>query len=128
VSIQIAYSDQKKQAGIAPGPIPIRRGVHPTVAPSSFHILTAIAAVILNSNHRSLGVTDQLFLVEKLQRAIPFRVNGISKAAVNCWEHGHDRAALMIVWLHINLFADGKFRHQELPCGESAMSNARAFP
>jgi hypothetical protein len=108
-------SDQKNQA---PRQIPrpdshTARGVHPTVLPSWFHIVTTIAGVKLNSGYRSLAVTDQLFLVEKLQRAISFRVNGISKAAVNRWEHGHDRAALMIVGCIINLLADGKFRHRE---------------
>jgi hypothetical protein len=113
--VAISYSWTNNQAGIAPSPIPIRRVVY--IRPCCHHGLYRgdHRRCQLNSDHRSLGVTDQLFLVEKLQRAIPFRVNGISKAAVNCWEHGHDRAALMIVGCIINLFADGKFRHRELP-------------
>jgi hypothetical protein len=39
--------------------------------------------LLLASDHHLLAVTDQLFLVEKLQRAVPFRVDGISKATVN---------------------------------------------
>jgi hypothetical protein len=35
------------QAGIAPGPTYTARGVHPTALPSSFYIVTTIAAVKL---------------------------------------------------------------------------------
>jgi hypothetical protein len=33
---------QKNQAGIAPGPIFMGRGVHPTALPSCFHIVGAV--------------------------------------------------------------------------------------
>jgi hypothetical protein len=60
-----------------------------------------------------LDVNDQLFLGEKLEGAVPFHVNGISKIAVNCWKHGDDRAALMIVGCTIDLLANRKLRHRE---------------
>ena len=43
------------------------------------------------------GVNDKFFLGEKLQRAVPFGVDGVPKAAVNCRKHGDDRATLMVV-------------------------------
>jgi len=60
------------------------------------------------------GANDEFFLSEKLERAVPLRVNGVSKAAVNCWKHGDDRAALMVVGCIIDLLADRKLRHRKL--------------
>jgi hypothetical protein len=59
-------------------------------------------------------VNDQSFLGKKLERAISFHVNGVSKVAVNCWEHSDDRAALMIVGCIIDLLANREFRHRKL--------------
>ncbi len=60
-------------------------------------------------------VNDQFFLGEKLQRAVPFGVNGVPEAAVNCRKHGDDRAHLMVVGRIIDLLANRKLRHRELP-------------
>jgi len=64
-------------------------------------------------------VNDQFFLGEKLQRAVPFGVNGVPEAAVNCRKHGDDRAHLMVVGRIIDLLANRKLRHRELPQPES---------
>jgi hypothetical protein len=61
----------------------------------------------------SLAVTyDQFFLSERLQRAVPFHVNGVSKPTVNCWKRGDDDAALVVVGCIIDLLANRKFRHR----------------
>jgi hypothetical protein len=60
-------------------------------------------------------VNDQFFLGKKLERAISFHVNGVSKVAVNCWEHCDHGAALMIVGCIIDLLANYEFRHRKLP-------------
>ena len=60
------------------------------------------------------GVNDQLFLGEKLERAIPFHVHRVSKVTVICWEHGDDSAALMVVRCFVDLLANRKLRHREL--------------
>ena len=44
-----------------------------------------------------VGVNDQIFLGEKLERTVPFHIDGVPKVAVNCWEHGNDDAVLMVV-------------------------------
>ncbi|MGZ5870692.1 MAG: hypothetical protein ACXWKP_01120 [Bradyrhizobium sp.] len=62
-------------------------------------------------------VNDQFFLNEKLERAVPFHVNGVSKIVVNCWKHGDDRATLVVVGCIIDLLANCKLRHRELPSG-----------
>ena len=41
-------------------------------------------------------MTDQFFLVEKLEGAIPLHIDSVPKVAVNCWEHGNDHAHLVI--------------------------------
>src|ERR1700687_1110435 len=65
--------------------------------------------------HSSLpGVKDQLLLGEKLERAVPFRVNGVPKVAVNCRKHGDDRTHLMVVGCVIDRLANRKLRHPEL--------------
>jgi hypothetical protein len=57
---------------------------------------------------------DQFFLVEKLQRTVPFHINGITKVAVRGWKHGNDRAGLMVVGCFIDRLANCKLRHGEL--------------
>src|SRR5258706_10289963 len=64
-------------------------------------------------------VNDQFFLGEKLERAIPFRVNGVSKIPVNCWKHSDDRTNLMVVGCIIDLLTNRKFRHREPPLESS---------
>jgi hypothetical protein len=60
------------------------------------------------------GVNDKFFFGEKLQCTVPFRVNGVSKAAVNCRKHGDDRATHMVVGCVIDLLANRKLRHRKL--------------
>jgi len=43
-------------------------------------------------------VSGQFFLGKKLQCTVAFHVNGISKAAVQCREHGNDDAVVMVVY------------------------------
>jgi hypothetical protein len=57
---------------------------------------------------------DQFFLSEKLQRAVPFHVDGVSKITVHRWKHGDDRAALMVIGCFIDPIANRKLRHREL--------------
>jgi hypothetical protein len=59
-------------------------------------------------------MNDQFFLNEKLERAVPFHVNGVSEIVVNCWKHGDDRATLVVVGCIIDLLANCKLRHREL--------------
>ena len=58
-------------------------------------------------------MNDELFLGEKLQCAVSIGVNGVSKAAVNGWEDGDDRAALMVVRYVVDLLANRKFCHRD---------------
>jgi hypothetical protein len=58
-------------------------------------------------------MNDKFFLGEKLERAVSFRVNGISKVAVNGWEDGDDRAALMVVSYIVDQLANRKFCHRD---------------
>jgi hypothetical protein len=60
------------------------------------------------------GVNDQFLLGEELKRAVPFGVNGVSKAAVDCRKHGDDRTHLMVVGCVIDFLANRKLRHRKL--------------
>jgi hypothetical protein len=75
--------------------------------------VTTIAAVVKLPFLRR--VNDQFFLGEKLERTVPFGVNGIPKAAVNCRKYGDDRTHLMIVGRIIDRLANRKLCHRELP-------------
>jgi hypothetical protein len=59
-------------------------------------------------------VNHQFCLSEKLERAVPFRVNGVSKAAVDCRKHGDDRTYFMVVGCVIDFLANRKLRHRKL--------------
>jgi hypothetical protein len=72
------------------------------------------AAVKLLVQSDLAGMNDQLFLGEKLERAVSFRVNGVSEITVNCWKHGDDGAALVVVGCIIDLLANCELRHREL--------------
>jgi hypothetical protein len=74
--------------------------------------MATIAAVKLPVSRR---VNDQFFLGKKLERAVPFGVNGVPEAAVNCGKYGDDRTHLMIVGRIIDRLANRKLRHRELP-------------
>jgi hypothetical protein len=76
--------------------------------------MATIAAIKLPVLRR---VNDQFFLGKKLQRAVPFGVNGVPEAAVNCRKYGDDRTHLMIVGRIIDRLANRKLRHRELPSG-----------
>jgi hypothetical protein len=81
-------------------------------AAMSFYPVTTTAVVKLQSD--LARVDDKLFLGEKLESAVSFRVNGVSEIAVNCWKHCDDRTALVVVRCIIDLFANCKLRHREL--------------
>jgi hypothetical protein len=59
-------------------------------------------------------MSDQFFLGEKLERTVPFRVNGVPVAAVNGGKHGDDRTHLMVAGRIIDLLANRKLRHRKL--------------
>ena len=59
------------------------------------------------------SMNHEFILGEKLQRAVSFRVNGVSKLAVNGWKDGDDRAAFMVVRYTVDLFANRKFCHRD---------------
>jgi hypothetical protein len=63
---------------------------------------------------RLVGVDDQFFFREKLQRAISFHIDGIAKVAVRGWKHGDDDAAFVVVGGFVDPLANGKFGHREL--------------
>jgi hypothetical protein len=74
-------------------------------------------------------VTDQFFLVEKLEGAIPLHIDSVPKVAVNRWEHGNDHAHLMVVGCFIDLVANCKLRHRKLLLEEIPLWNCRLdFP
>jgi len=78
----------------------------------SFYVVTTTAAAVkLPALHR---VNDQFLLSKKLQRTVPFGINGVPEAAVNRRKHGDDRAHLMVVGRIIDLLANRKLRHREL--------------
>lgn len=58
-------------------------------------------------------MNDKFFLGEKLERAVSFRVNGVSKVAVDGWKDGDDRAALMVIRYTVDLLANRKFCHRD---------------
>jgi hypothetical protein len=87
------------------------RGTSARVA-SRFYVVATIAAVKLPVLRR---VNDQFFLGKKLERTVPFSVNGVPEAAVNCRKHGDDRTHLMIVGRIIDRLANRKLCHRELP-------------
>ena len=60
---------------------------------------------------------SQLLLGEELQRAVAFRVDGISEASVNRRKHGDNRARLVIVGHVFDLLANCKLRHRKLLFG-----------
>jgi hypothetical protein len=62
----------------------------------------------------SAGMNNQLLLGEKLERAVPFHINGVCEVAVNGRKHGDDGATLMVVGCVIDLLANRKLRHREL--------------
>jgi hypothetical protein len=81
-------------------------------AAMSIHIGTTTA---FKRRSRAGGLmTDEFLFGEKLQRAVPFEVDGISEVAVDCWKHGDHRAALVVVGRIIDLLANRKLRHREI--------------
>src|ERR1700722_10826400 len=54
------------------------------------------------------GVDDQFFFGQKLKRAVPFHIDGVSKIAVVRREHGNNDAAFMVVGCSIDLIANRK--------------------
>jgi hypothetical protein len=88
----------------------------------SSYLVTTTAATKLLVQSGLERMNDQLFLGEKLECAVSFGVNGVSKIAVNCWKHGDDRADLVIVGCLIDLLANCKLRHREL-LPESSKNN-----
>jgi hypothetical protein len=59
-------------------------------------------------------VNDEFFFGEELARTVPFCVNGIPKAAVDCRKHGDDRTRLMVVGCVIDFLANRKLRPRKL--------------
>jgi hypothetical protein len=66
------------------------------------------------SYSRLAGVNDQFFLSQKLECAVPLHIDGVSKIAIICREHGNDDAVFMIVGCFIDPIANRKLRHREL--------------
>jgi hypothetical protein len=54
-------------------------------------------------------VNDQFFFGQKLERAVSFHIDGVSKIAVVRGEHGNNDAAFMVVGRSIDLIANRKF-------------------
>jgi hypothetical protein len=96
---------------IAPRPgLAFAQGIGPRR--HSFYVVTTTAAAVkLPALHR---VNDQFLLSKKLQRTVPFGINGVPEAAVNRRKHGDDRAHLMVVGRIIDLLANRKLRHRKL--------------
>src|SRR6476661_3625603 len=59
----------------------------------------------------------ELLLGEELQRAVAFRVDGISEASVYGRKHGDNRTRLVIVGHVFDLRANCKLRHRKLLFG-----------
>jgi hypothetical protein len=62
-------------------------------------------------------MNDQFFLVEKLQRAVPLHIDGVSKIALYRRKHGTDDAGLMPAVRFIDPLANRKPRHRKLLLG-----------
>jgi hypothetical protein len=62
-----------------------------------------------------IGVNDQFFFREELERAIALHIDRVAKIAVRGRKDGNDDAGFMIVGRFINRFANRKFGHHELP-------------
>jgi hypothetical protein len=69
---------------------------------------TSSAAVSLSLWRLVTGVDDQFFFGQKLERAVPFHIDGVSKIAVVRREHGNNDAAFMVVGRSIDLIANRK--------------------
>jgi hypothetical protein len=128
---------KKVRPRIAPGPdLTGARGTSARAAISSYVVTTTATgssaagspartvSALRGGHHGSVarplscvilaGVNDQSFFGEKLERAVPFRVNGVHKVAVNCRKHPNDRTHLMVVGCVIDLLANRKLRHRKL--------------
>jgi hypothetical protein len=57
------------------------------------------------------GVNDYLFFGEKLEQTVAFHIDSVSEAVVNCWKHGNDRSALVVVGCIIDQLANCELRH-----------------
>jgi hypothetical protein len=59
-------------------------------------------------------VNDQFFLGQKLERAVPFHIDGVSEIAIIGREHGNNDAVFLVVGCFIDPVANRKLRHREL--------------
>jgi hypothetical protein len=59
------------------------------------------------------AVTDQFFLVKKLESAVSLHIDGVPKVTVNCRDHGNDHAHLMVVGCFVDCVANCKLRHRK---------------
>jgi hypothetical protein len=64
-------------------------------------------------------MNDQFFLGQKLERAIPFHIDGVSEISVICWKHGNNDAVFMVVGCFIDSIANRKLRHRAPPLESS---------
>jgi hypothetical protein len=64
--------------------------------------------------NRWAAMNDQLFLAQKLERAVTFHIDGVSEIAIICGKHGNNDAVFMVVGCFIDSIANRKLRHREL--------------
>jgi hypothetical protein len=76
----------------------------------------------------SIQVTNQLFFVEEIERAVAFGVDGVSEIAFNGWKYRNHDAAFMVVGCIVDLLANRKFRHRELLFAASFKTAVTANP
>jgi hypothetical protein len=61
-----------------------------------------------------MGVDDQLFFGEELERSIALHIDRVPKIAVSGWKNSNDHALFVIVGGFFNPFPYRKFGHSEL--------------
>jgi hypothetical protein len=61
-----------------------------------------------------MGVDDQLFFGEELERPITLHIDRVPKIAVSGWKNSNDHAFFVIVGSFFNPLAYRKFGHSEL--------------
>jgi hypothetical protein len=61
-----------------------------------------------------IGVNNQLFFREELERAVTFHIDRVPKITVSGWKNGNDDPLFMVVGCLLNPLAYCKFGHREL--------------
>jgi hypothetical protein len=75
----MSANNKNRTTGMSKNDMPALRRV---IAPAQLERATASLRGLWRN--RSAGVNDQFFLGQKLERAVPFHIDGVSKIAIIC--------------------------------------------